>query len=224
MRLGIVVAGLVLLLAGTSSHALVLCQKRKGPVVVRDACRKKERPVDVAALGALGPQGAPGTPGAVGPAGDFPLKLVDTGGTEIGTLLFFFPSSVFVEVTHPLLAVPVQFIATRDGFSHNIGGAISSVFYGSADCSGIPFIREESEAIFAQVYGDFAYYSTAPSASRTYNSVEFDPNGAACGGGSTATGRGTCCSVTSDSMSTQAAVRVALADLGFVPPFSAVPR
>jgi hypothetical protein len=222
-RLAIVVAALVLLLAGTSS-ALVLCQKRKGPVVVREACRKKERPVDVAALGALGPQGAPGTPGAVGPAGDFPLKLVDTGGTEIGTILFLFPSSVFVEVSHPLLAVPVEFIATRDGFSRNIGGAISSVFYGSADCSGIPFIREQFGATFAQVYGDFAYYSTAPSASRSYNSAEFDPNGAACGGGSTATGRGTCCSVTSDSTSTQAAVRVALADLGFVPPFSAVPR
>ncbi|HJQ97203.1 MAG TPA: hypothetical protein VJ826_02760, partial [Candidatus Polarisedimenticolaceae bacterium] len=65
----------------------MLYQKRKGSVFVRDACRKKGRPVDVASLGPLGPEGTPGTAGGTGPAGDHPLKLVDTFGTELGAIL-----------------------------------------------------------------------------------------------------------------------------------------
>ena len=76
-----------LALAATAADALVLYQKRKGSVFVRDACRKKGRPVDVASLGPLGPEGTPGTAGGTGPAGDHPLKLVDTFGTELGAIL-----------------------------------------------------------------------------------------------------------------------------------------
>lgn len=63
----------------------VLCAKRKGAVVLREACRKKERPVGADQLVAPGPKGspgvegaagAPGTPGADGAAG--------TPGTDAG--------------------------------------------------------------------------------------------------------------------------------------------
>lgn len=46
--------------------AAVLCQKRSGVIAVREACKKKETPLDLAQFGAVGPTGAEG-PG--GPAG-----------------------------------------------------------------------------------------------------------------------------------------------------------
>jgi hypothetical protein len=59
-----------------ATHAAVLCQKKgSGVVVVRDACKRKEVPLDLAQFGAQGPVGAPGAsglpgaPGAPGAAG-----------------------------------------------------------------------------------------------------------------------------------------------------------
>jgi hypothetical protein len=64
---------LACLVAVTSAEAALLCQKKSGVVVVRaDACRKKETPVDAAALGLVGPAGPAGPSGpagAEGPAG-----------------------------------------------------------------------------------------------------------------------------------------------------------
>ena len=39
-----------------SASAAVLCQKRSGAVVVRDACKKKETPLDLSQFGAAGPK------------------------------------------------------------------------------------------------------------------------------------------------------------------------
>jgi hypothetical protein len=54
-----------------SAFAAVLCHKRSGVVVVRDACRKKESPLDLTQFGAVGPKGDPGPAGSIqgAPAG-----------------------------------------------------------------------------------------------------------------------------------------------------------
>jgi len=51
------------------AHAAVMCQKKSGTVVVRDACRKKEQAIDLSQFGAVGPKGDPGQPGAPGAPG-----------------------------------------------------------------------------------------------------------------------------------------------------------
>lgn len=48
------------------AHGAVLCQRRSGAVVVRDACKKKETLLNLAEFGAVGPKGDPGEPGAPG--------------------------------------------------------------------------------------------------------------------------------------------------------------
>jgi hypothetical protein len=63
-------APLLLVLAVTSTaDAAVLCVRRSGAVTVRDACRKKETPLEqlgVSVQGPVGPQGPAGAPGAPG--------------------------------------------------------------------------------------------------------------------------------------------------------------
>ena len=78
---GVVGAGMV-----SPAVAAVICTKKSGVMVVRDACKKKETQVNLADFGAVGPKG---DPGAVGPKGDPGQDLtVDTplqgGQTETG--------------------------------------------------------------------------------------------------------------------------------------------
>jgi hypothetical protein len=63
-----------------SASGAVLCQKRSGAVVVRDACKKKERPLDLAGFGAVGPKGDAGDPGPVGS-----IEGAPAGGDLSGT-------------------------------------------------------------------------------------------------------------------------------------------
>ncbi len=48
-----------------SVHGAVLHQKRSGVVVVRESCKKKETPLDLAQFGAVGPKGDKGDPGPI---------------------------------------------------------------------------------------------------------------------------------------------------------------
>ena len=70
MRLHTVGALAVMALAVDPAAAAILCQKKSGVVVVRDAsCRKKESPLDPAAAGLTGPRGPQGPQGTQGPHG-----------------------------------------------------------------------------------------------------------------------------------------------------------
>ncbi len=60
---GLVMLGAVVGSWPATSQARVLCEKRSGVVVVREACKRKEQPLDIAQFGAVGPQGEPGPPG-----------------------------------------------------------------------------------------------------------------------------------------------------------------
>lgn len=63
-----------------SASGAVLCQKRSGAVVVRDACKKKERPLDLTQFGAVGPKGDAGDPGPTGS-----IEGAPAGGDLSGT-------------------------------------------------------------------------------------------------------------------------------------------
>ena len=73
-----VVAALLLAMAG-NCMAAVVCKKRSGVLVVRDACKRRETQVSMADFGALGPRGPVGADGPQGPqgvAGTSALQLV----------------------------------------------------------------------------------------------------------------------------------------------------
>ena len=77
----IVLTNLAILLSTTMpAPASVLCSKKNGIVVVRDACKKKESALDPAALGMQGPQGdqgIQGPPGQQGPGAQFAVIAGD---------------------------------------------------------------------------------------------------------------------------------------------------
>lgn len=86
MRLATLRLGCVVMVGGFATAGLadaaVLCKRRSGAVVVRDACKKKETALDLAEFGAVGPQGLPGPTGPTGPAGTArAYATVDGDGT-----------------------------------------------------------------------------------------------------------------------------------------------
>jgi hypothetical protein len=71
-RIGIVAVLVSWALGVAAVHAAVFCEKKSGAVAIRDACKKKETPVNLADFGAVGPKGdagSPGTPGTPGTPG-----------------------------------------------------------------------------------------------------------------------------------------------------------
>lgn len=65
---GALLAGVALTTIPSLVNAAVLCRKRSGVVVVRDACKRKETPLDPATFGVVGPAGPTGPAGPPGPA------------------------------------------------------------------------------------------------------------------------------------------------------------
>lgn len=209
------------------SHAAVLCQAKGERLVVRESCRKREHPVDPTVLAVPGPTGASGAPGTPGAAATLPLRLLDANGIEIGRILQFFPGGAMVEMGAPLLATPILVYVVPEGFAPDTG----FLRYTSTDCSGVAFMRENYQdpsyvhPPLATVFGTAAYYATDARQPVTYHSTEYDPRGAACGTGSVATARNTCCtSQTGDATGVVRTARVLLDGLGLETPFRTAPR
>ena len=59
----LIVVLLMAMAVGPAVDAAVLCQRHSGALFVRPACKKKEVPVDLAALGVVGAKGDSGAPG-----------------------------------------------------------------------------------------------------------------------------------------------------------------
>jgi hypothetical protein len=219
---------LAMLFFATPTHAAVLCRAGSGKLSLREACRKAEQavnPAEIDVSSLIGPAGDTGAPGA---RGRFPIAIVDGAGTELGSTLWMVDSfglGAIVSITHPALTETVAFVVDRNGFVPKRGGAIATVYYQALDCAGVPHVRPMSSGLrIAQVYGDSLYYETTSGVvSTTVSSVETD-TGSPCGGGATATARGTCCGNFGSTQFTAPAIRVPLANLGFVPPFRGVPR
>ncbi|HXJ33534.1 MAG TPA: SUMF1/EgtB/PvdO family nonheme iron enzyme [Candidatus Eisenbacteria bacterium] len=108
---------------GAPAPAAVLCKKRSGVVVGREACRKKETALDVAQLGAKGPAGAAGRGGWERPC---PPDSVRVGTTCVDT----YEASVWSIPANAALVGAVR-AGTANAADLTAGGAGQ---IGSGDC------------------------------------------------------------------------------------------
>ena len=68
LRISVLIAASLL----SSADAVVLCAKRSGKVVARDACRSRETTVLPGGVALAGPAGSQGATGAAGPTAQLP--------------------------------------------------------------------------------------------------------------------------------------------------------
>ena len=209
----------------TGGADAAVCVKKSGVVVVRDACKKKESPMDLAqfvgaqgpagANGATGSPGAPGTPGgpgakgAKGNPGDF--QVVDSTGRIVGLGDVGEPDSIAIKV--PGVGAGILFPNdNNDGFFQ---GDIT-LYHESADCADAPLVQVFPFDLipFIGAFANTAYFPDLPGSTRTIKSREFDTG--TCS--TFITTRGLCCEdITPDDLLVAPALLVPLANLGKAP-------
>jgi hypothetical protein len=111
---------IAILVLASRGDARVVCEKRSGVLTVREACTRKEKPVDLGALGVVGPAGAPGPQGPPGP------------GQVLGT----FTEALDGTLATPLLTIPDVAGLTFDCFADPVGA--NGVTVHVARTSGAP--------------------------------------------------------------------------------------
>jgi hypothetical protein len=143
----------------TPSDATSLCKTKKGGLVIRETCKKKEVQVDAALLGDLGLQGPPGPQGPAGPGGSAGpsgggLSVVDASGRDVGivsSIGFGYYGGTFTnvlrELTAPGAAGPefFHFGVNSNGF---VTGDDYYSYYGTfttSDCTGTEYTFVDCE-------------------------------------------------------------------------------
>jgi hypothetical protein len=146
MRLSIVVSVSLAILLSTSASpfAAVLCSKKSGAVVLRDACKKKETAIDPTGLGLQGPKGdtgAQGVPGAQGPGAHWAIVRGDgtiaaqTGGITVTTAGALFKVSMGEDVTNKTIQVSNAAIGADSGLRGPITFAVCGTAPTATDCT-----------------------------------------------------------------------------------------
>jgi hypothetical protein len=184
----------------------VLCRTKQKGVVEREACKRKQVAVDLAAVGAGGREGD------TGPRGTSYVRVVavDANGVIIGVVTA--ESNVLMQQDTRVISVGV----TDQGFV-----PAGSLYYQSTDCSGQAFVFGDGAlAEAARLIGTpVAYYSGRPLATRNSESQlrystpqscmelaqTYDPVAR------------TCCTTSSTTLVAGPAVTLDLS--GFTPPF-----
>jgi hypothetical protein len=147
----------VLLTPGTSS-ASALCKTKKGGLVIRDTCKKKDVQVDASLLGSLGLQGPPGPEGPAGPSGPSGpsgggLTVVDKDGEEVGLVYSIgegYYGGTYTNVLRELTA-PGANESEFFGFGVSPTGIVTHEdYYGygtfaTSDCTGARYVRLDCE-------------------------------------------------------------------------------
>jgi len=221
-----------------------VCIKKSGIVVMRDACKRKESPIDLAqfvgaqgpagANGATGSQGAPGTNGERGPAGadgsqgapgtkgekgekgdPGDFQVVDSTGKIIGIGDAGHPERLILKVPG-VGAGRLSVDENNDGFFQ---GEII-LYHEKADCEDAPLVQVFRSDLIPHIgaFANNAYFPDLPGSTRTLKSDEFDTT--TCS--TFITSRGLCCENfnTPADLFVAPAVVVPLANLG-TPPFRA---
>ena len=159
------VVGLAQLAALTGpADATVLCRTKKGGLVVREACKKKEQRLEAQQIetiglkgepGAAGPPGPTGLAGPAGPGGGAGLRVVDATGKEVGLLTSLTATDpeygtggavVIREITAPGGTGPEWFALSlsSEGFARAEYGTTAFDFvYASSDCTGARYFSVE---------------------------------------------------------------------------------
>src|SRR5215831_4697298 len=173
----IAIAATALALVAGASDAAV-CVKKSGVVVVRDACKKKESPMNLAqfvgaqgpagANGATGSPGAPGTPGGQGPKGDpGDFHVVDSTGKIIGIGDVGHPDDIALKV--PGVGAGILFVnENNDGFFE---GDIT-LYHETTDCSDAPLVPVDAFNLIPDIgaFAGTAYFPDLPGSTRTIKS------------------------------------------------------
>lgn len=171
-------------------QALVACKTRSSAVVVREACKRREVPLDLAALGAQGPAG---TPGATGPAGRAAAYLADANGVEVGPLVFAEDQLFGPTPSVMVLAATIRHAMVGGGAVVQVdllGELAGAVRYVSADCTGTPLIEAKTMARMLVGVKETVFHPVASSPEVTVASSEI---GDQSGGCTSVTARGGCC-------------------------------
>lgn len=183
----IVAAAATLALVASGAEA-VMCIKKSGVVVVRDACRKKETPIRttdfVGAPGPAGAAGAQGERGEKGDPGDF--RVVDATGRFVGVIDLGHPDEIGVVVP----GVGVGILYSGEGGS-GFWQEDLTLYHERTDCKGESFVGlARYELIpFVDAFDGFAYFPVLPGSTRSISSTEFTTDNCT----TTVTGRGLCC-------------------------------
>jgi hypothetical protein len=154
------------LLAAVPAAADVLCRARSGAVVVRTACRKRERRIDL-------PRGPAGQPGAAAVPS---TRIVDAAGEPVGLVADPFnednATRVIVEITPHL----VKLFVDPDGFLKSAPPARTHL---KADCTDPPLIGSPPAPLVREglVVDDQIVYVGDPIVSLTPAALEFAPSG-----------------------------------------------
>jgi hypothetical protein len=215
-----IAASTLALVAGSADAAV--CVKKSGIVVVRDACKKKESPLDLAQFvgsqgpaggnGATGSPGAPGAPGEKVPKGDpGDFSVVDSTGKIIGIGDVGHPDSIALKA--PGVGAGILFVnENNDGFFQ---GDIT-LYHESAECADAPLVQVFPFDLIPDVsaFANTAYFPNLPGSTRSIKSEEFDTN--TCS--TFITSRGLCCEdITAEDLFVAPALLVPLTNLGTAP-------
>jgi hypothetical protein len=223
MRL-LVVIGIGVSLLGLVRRAdATVCRTKAGAVVMRDACRSREVPIDLSVVGPTGPQGGAGPDG---PAGPWTMRVVDAEAHEIGPAV---EVSWYIPLAGSSLpGTTLLHVLVRD---ESIGGAAllgvdyvgqptGTVYYASNDCSGQPVVFGTTFMPVLAVIGQTVFLPGPPAASGNFGSTESVRTEGGC---SAVTPRGGCCRASGGSLSGLAvATTVPFGGLGITPPLRAV--
>ena len=200
MRAACVAAATALMSAPGS--AAVLCQKKSGAVVVREACKKKETPLDLA--------------GVVGGSGAI---VVDANGKVVGAIADVEAGGgprVARRVGDVLLLLRVN----AGGFTESQAG----FFYESTDCTGQILLPATAGSLFAEatVRSGVAYYAAGtPVTFTTRSSLGPTLTPGMCFGGGTFVPPDLCCTPFPSPIALSAvpATTLDVSTLGLAPPF-----
>jgi hypothetical protein len=205
----------------SSADAVVLCAKRSGKVVVREACKSRETAVLPGGVAIVGPPGAQGPAGAAGATAQVPQEVVDSTGKQFGTLLRWDGFLAQVVAAVPGVDVPFQFTIVDGTFFNE--SLQSQILHDEIGCAGNAFIRDVGGLVPAvHVFGPRAYFSRTVSSMTPIKSREFTPTTPGDCGSSTPTGRETCCFDDTSTVNVSPAESFETSVLGVKPPFSVV--
>jgi hypothetical protein len=200
------------------AEALVACKTRAGAVVVRDACRRKETPIDLATFGVAGPAG---TPGATGSPGRAAAYVADAAGLELGPVVYaegylvgIAPSAGYVVALVQRDALGGAALLPVDFFGDGAG----LVSYASTDCTGTALVANDALTPMLAIVNDTVFRPTASSPSVMVQSTEVKDQSQGC---TSVTPRGGCCRTQMPFANPRLAVAEAttLAALGILAPF-----
>lgn len=223
MRLLVVIGIGASLLGLVRRTDAMVCRTSAGAVVMRDACRSREVPMDLTVIGPTGPQGAQGAAGADGP---WTLRVVDAEAREVGPAV---EASWYLPTAGPSLAGTTLLHALVR--SETIGGAAllgidragqptGTVYYASNDCTGQPIVFGATFLPVLSVIGQTVFVPGPPAASQKFSSTESARTEGGCNG---VTPRGGCCRAAGGTYPGLAvATTVPFAGLDITPPLRAV--